>query len=92
MCGTKLEHQENGYNCKVGYKYTPRGGARARERGDGLLPSSSKDGTTARKIQGRACYVHDERVGSDPQWYLQVRSEGSASSGMYAAHVESLIL
>ena len=64
MCGTKLEQQDNGYNCKVGYKYTPRGGARTRERGDGLLPSTSEDGTTARTIQGRACYVHDERVGT----------------------------
>ena len=48
----------------VGYKYTIRGGARTRERGDGLLPSSSEDETTARTIQGRACYVHDERVGT----------------------------
>ena len=48
----------------VTYKYTPKGDARTMERGDGLLPSSSEDGTTARTIQGRACYVHDERVGA----------------------------
>ena len=46
------------------YKYTPSGGARTREMGDGLLPSLSEDGTTARTIQGRACYVYYERVGT----------------------------